>query len=308
MVFNRIILVLLAAGCLSCDGPDDKKGRFLLKGNERLQEKDYKGARQFYTEALQIDNNFPEAYYNLGITYQMTADYEAAIREFTQAIERKNDYADAYYQRSLAYLDFGENYRSLEDARQLIELEGEARGYYLLGLGHEAVKNYPEALDAFSQALTLDPENVPVLVNRATMFFYLDELDKALADLQLAEKHDPQEANIYNLRSMIAFTQGDYAQAKDWVEQAIALNTSQPYYYNNRGLYRLYLGDLEQGLEDINLSLKQNSKNLYALRNKGIYYALNGDEDLARKYLEEVFNSDPELPLTQMYLEKLANR
>src|SRR5690606_34847471 len=132
-------------------------------------------------------------------------------------------------QRSLAFLDYGENYKSLEDARQLVELEDEGRGYYLLGLGYEALKNYPDALDAFNQALALDPENVAVLVNRATMFFYLEDMKKALADLDLAEKYDPQEPNIYNLRSMIAFEQEEYGQAKDWVEKAIALNTSQPF-------------------------------------------------------------------------------
>ncbi len=65
-----------------------------------------------------------------------------------------------------------------------------------------------------------------------------------------------------------------------------------------------FLGDLEKGLEDINLSLKQDSKNLYALRNKGIYYEMVGQKELALKYLQDVFESDKDLPLTEEYLKK----
>ena len=126
-------------------------------------------------------------------------------------------------------------------------------------------------------------------------------------DLEKGKTLNPKEANIYNLHSMIAFDQGDYEAAYSWVQQALEHNSSQPYFYNNRGLYQLYLGNLEEGLEDINLSLRQNSRNLYALRNKGIYYAMTGEQELAFKYLKEVHDLDPSIPLVEAYLEKVSN-
>src|SRR5690606_22855630 len=103
----------------------------------------------------------------------------------SKAISLKNKYADAYYQRGLAYLDFGEYYKSLSDANELIKLENgkSSRGFFLQGLGNEALKNYEEALVSFSKAINLDSKNADLHVNRATMFFYLMDLDKALKDL-----------------------------------------------------------------------------------------------------------------------------
>ena len=60
-------------------------------------------------------------------------------------------------------------------------------------------------------------------------------------------------------------------------------------------------------MDDINLSIKQDSKNLYALRNKGIYYAMTDNVELASQYLTQVYASDPELPLTKEYLEKIRD-
>lgn len=301
IIFTSILFLM------GCDSSEDRKGRFLLKGNVKMKENDFKSARDFYNEALKIDPDFAEAYYNRGITFQMVADYPQAIQDFTRAISIHPDYADAYYQRSLAYLDHGENYNSLEDAKYLIQLEQSARGQFLLGLGYEALANYKEALKAFSNGLQLDEDNIDLYVNRATIYYYLGEMESSLADLKVAESLNSKEPNIYNLYSMIAFDQENYQAAYDRVQQAIALNSSQPFFYNNRGLYQLYLGKLEEGLEDINLSIKQNSNNLYALRNKGIYYSMTGNEELASKYLQEVFDRDPDLPLTGEYLEKLGD-
>lgn len=308
MILHRCLILFFSfTVIMACDGPEVKKGRFLLKGNVRMQENDYPGAREFYNEALKIDGEFPDAYYNRGITYQITGSYQEAIDDFTKAISFREGYADAYYQRGLAYFDNGEYYKSLEDAGYLTQLEEQERGYFLEGLCHEALGNNQEALDAFSNALEVTPDNADLYVNRATIYYYLGEIESALADLKLAEDLDPNESNIYNLRSMIAFDQGEPQDAFDWVEKAIELNSGQPYFYNNRGLYQLYLGRLEDGLADINLSLKQDSRNLYALRNKGIYYVMNGDKELAINYLEDVVEKDPNIPLIQEYLERAKN-
>src|SRR5690606_41529399 len=104
---------------------------------------------------------------------------------------------------------------------------------------------------------------------------------------------------------MVDIEQGQYQAADHWVQQPLVVNASLPYFQNNRGLYQLYLGNLEEGLEDINLSLKQNSRNLYALRNKGIYYAMTHDNELALKYLQDVQDRDPDIPLVKDYLEKI---
>ncbi|SEJ73599.1 Tetratricopeptide repeat-containing protein [Cyclobacterium xiamenense] len=288
---------------LSCASEADKKGRFLLKGNNEMAEGNIKGAISYYDEALAIDPFFKEAYYNRGLAKHGQLRYAEAIADFDKAIELDETYRDAQLQRVMAYLDFGENYKALESSNALVaQNKADAQAHFVSGLSLTALKRYQEAKQAFEQARVLNPENVELYINLATVNYHLGEWDKATEDLTRAKGLDPGHSMIYNLQSLIHFEQGAYQKALDSVEEAISLEKDQAFYYNNRGLYRLYLGDLEEGLKDINFSLKQNSRNLYALRNKGIYYYKKGEMELAERFLGEVSEKDPSMPLVEEYL------
>ena len=298
-----LIIVLCAA---SCDSPENKKGRFLLKGNEKIMENDLQGALDFYNEALKIDPQFKDAWYNRALVYQKLNRLELAVQDFTTVLQLDPFHQDAIFQRGLSYLDNGAFYNALDDGRSMSEKHPEDwRSYFLLGLVHEKLGDQNAALGAFDKALEINPDNTDLLVNKATMYFYQKEFTQSKELLLQAEKLNPEEANIYNLRSMIAFEEKDYTEAKKWIEIAIEKNDRESYYYNNRGLYLLFLGKYEDGISDINLSLKQDPNNIYALRNKGIYYYFIGEKQLAMQYIEEIFVKNPELELVEEYYRKI---
>jgi tetratricopeptide (TPR) repeat protein len=204
-------------------------------------------------------------------------------------------------------MDNGEFYKALEDTKSLLQLnQNDWKGFFLQGLIHEKMKNLEAAKSSFQNALQQSPENVEILVNLANIEYYLGHFDSSTKLLDKAQQIDPKEANIPNLRSLLAFEAEDYKKALVDIEKAIVLRPGEAYYYNNRGLYKLALGDLEAGIEDINYSVKQNPKNLFALRNKGIYYVLKGQPELALRYLNEVKEKDPKMPLVDEYLAKAA--
>ena len=66
---NSLFLLLLILASFSCDSLEDKKGRFLLKGNEKLKENDPKSALDFYTEALELDSTYTDAYFNKAMAH-----------------------------------------------------------------------------------------------------------------------------------------------------------------------------------------------------------------------------------------------
>lgn len=301
-----LLFILISSLLLiSCDSDADKKGRFLIKGNEKLKENDTKSALEFYSEALNLDPDYKEARYNRGLVYQRLFRLDEAIEDYTFILNASLKDSLALFQRGLAYLDNGEYYKSLADAEILTkEFPDNWQGHFLHGLVLDQFKSHEEALLAFDKGLKLEPSNPDLLVNKATILFYNKEYEEATEILENAEKLNPSEPNIFNLRSMIAFEKENYQDALNWVERAIQTNPREAYYYNNRGLYKLYIGQLNEGLEDINYSIKQNPKNLFALRNKGIYYVMNSERELALRYLEEVFQKDPEMELVSLYLEK----
>lgn len=302
------IFLLFASILFACDSPEDKKGRFLLKGNEKLKQNDPKAAIDFYTEALEIDGQYRDAYFNRALVYRRLNQLDLAIRDFDAIINTNANDSLAIFQRGVCLMDNGEYYKALEDTQRLLEVNPENwKGHFLQGLIFEKMKNFPGAKTSFRMALERSPQNVEILVNLANIEYYLQNFDESRKLLDNAALVDPDEANIYNLRSLLAFEREDYKSALVEIEKAISLRPSEAYYYNNRGLFKLFLGDLEAGLDDINFSIKQDPKNPFSIRNKGIYYALKGEEELAIRYLNEVREKDPNMPLVDEFLKVAKN-
>ena len=51
------LLLFIPIVWMGCDSIEDQKGRFLLKGNKKMEEKDPKTALGFYEEAIALDSN-----------------------------------------------------------------------------------------------------------------------------------------------------------------------------------------------------------------------------------------------------------
>ncbi|SFT91691.1 Flp pilus assembly protein TadD, contains TPR repeats [Algoriphagus locisalis] len=302
---DLVFALLVLLGMSACDSDESKKGRFLLKGNEKMEENDPKGAMEFYSEALEMDSTFADAYYNKALAHVQLNQLSESIQDLSLAIKYKPDYYDAIFQRGLNYLDNGEFYNAREDAERLLNQDGENwKSHFLSGLVEEKLKNFSEALTAFGKAFELNPENSDLLVNQATILYYQKDFAAAKTILTEAMKINPLEPNLHNLRSMISFDEEDYAEALSSVERAIELNNSQAYFYNNKGLYLLFLDQKEEGLELINQSIKMDPKNPFALRNKGIYYVMEGDKVSALQYLVELDQNYPDMDLVKEYLDK----
>ncbi|HSI75576.1 MAG TPA: tetratricopeptide repeat protein [Lunatimonas sp.] len=119
MGLKKLIVVIIGTLLIaSCDSAESKKGRFLLKGNAKLQEGDIQGAINFYEEALKLDGEFADAYYNRGLAYIRLANFPKAIEDFSSVFEIQPTNYDALYQRAISHLDFGENYRALGAAEK----------------------------------------------------------------------------------------------------------------------------------------------------------------------------------------------
>jgi len=175
------ILLFIPILWMGCDSLEDKKGRFLLKGNKKMEEKDPKTALGFYEEAIALDSNFSDAYYNKGMAHLQLNQLEPAIQDFSKAIQKNPKAVDAVFQRGLAYLDLGANYNAKEDASRMVsESPSDWRSYFLAGLTEEKLKNYPEALQSFQKASELAPKNSDLLVNQATIYFYQKEYVAAM--------------------------------------------------------------------------------------------------------------------------------
>ena len=83
--------------------PQDAAG-FNDRGNRYSRNGVYEQAIQDYTQAIELDASFAEAFFNRGVSYYELGRYREAIADLTRAIDLNPKDDNYYSRRSLAYL------------------------------------------------------------------------------------------------------------------------------------------------------------------------------------------------------------
>jgi tetratricopeptide (TPR) repeat protein len=207
-LLSVVIFSFLLIGCIESD--DTKKQRFLLKGNEKLNEREYREAIRYYNEAVLIDPQYADALNNRGVAYSRLGQDAQAVADFTNATMAEPDRMDVLYNRALSSIQIKEYYSALADLEVIKKVYPDTPTvHFTEGLAQWQLKKYPEAVAAFNIAESQDPYNAEIFINRATLFYYQGDFEKAQIDLNKGLVLDPNEANAYNVKGLIAEKQGN---------------------------------------------------------------------------------------------------
>lgn len=209
--------LLVAATFSSQDADSLVKG-----GGEKLAQKDFKGAVQDFTRALDLDpkradaalgrgkahyklnsaaealEDFtrctvlepanPEGYYWRGVTYQELEEYRLAIRDFTKCLDLGATNPLLYERRGACLQNLGilepaeADFSRAIDRTHDLESNYRERGTVRLGL-----PNLRGAISDLSRAISLDPKNQRLFVSRSIGYFGVQSWENALRDLRRVE-------------------------------------------------------------------------------------------------------------------------
>lgn len=92
MIFAALLSIVMLVS--ACSGPEEKKIKFLTKGKALYEEKNYTMARLELKNAIQIDVNFVEAYYYLGLVELGDKQYSKAFSYLSKAETLDSDNLD----------------------------------------------------------------------------------------------------------------------------------------------------------------------------------------------------------------------
>ncbi len=280
---KRALVGLLVIGLIACESAADKADRFFLKGNVALNEGRLEEAVRMYNEAIDKNPSLKEAYNNKGVALYRDGKLEEAIDTYTDLLFN----VDAYYMEARrnrldAYLDNRDMKNVAKELKFFQDAYPDSSWVYMLrGIAMIKTKSYGMARLNFARALEMEPDNAENLVNIANTYYYLKRHDDATVYLDSALKVNPDLASIYNTKSMIASSVGNYERALEHSNKAISLDPTNPYFYNNRGFAQLKLGALDEAERDIDIAIRGDIYNGWAYKNKGIFYNLKGDYESA---------------------------
>lgn len=122
-------------------------------------------------------------------------------------------------------------------------------------LRHQKNGDYQAAIDAYTSASTIQPENAMPYAFRAMMHYHLNEFDKAIHDCNAAIRLSPDMSQAYNTRGLAYHATEREAAAMTDFDTAITINPQFAHAFNNRGMllfeqhrYHEAIADIDQAI------------------------------------------------------------
>ena len=264
---------------------------------------DHDGAIKNYSEAIRKNPQLKQAYNNRGNIWLEKSVYDKAIADYTEAIRIDPSYLSALCNRGMARAQSKDLDGAIDDINRAIRLNPKSsRPYNYLG---RFWNNKPEkAIEAYTQAIRLDPndydsynmrsvlyikigkyddsiadtnrilkaypKNSVLYVNRAIAFADKQEYEQSFVDFSTAIKLAPKSGEPYFHRGNAFHKKGDYIKAVADFTEAIKLNPRNDKYFLSRGMtWSTKLGNIDKGIEDLNEAIRLNSSHPNGYFNRG---------------------------------------
>lgn len=197
--------------------------------------KDYDEAVDAFTDAIDLNPQFPVAFYQRASSYRGLSNNSKALEDYSQAIRLDPTEAIYYTSRALCYLDTGsldaavkdlssvidmnpsssdlyaayvlrgtvyernkEDIKALQDYTRAIEINpGSVDIHFRMGLVNRRLKNYEESIEDFCRVIELDAANGDAYYERGTTYAYLKDKDNVLKDFKSAARCGNSEAKEF---------------------------------------------------------------------------------------------------------------
>ncbi len=153
------------------------------------------------------------------------------------------------------------------------------------------------AIEAYSHASTLNPNNAYVYINRGIAYGEQGDYDHAIEDFNKAIQFNPDLPEAYYNRGVAYGEQGDYDHAIEDYTKAIQLDPDYVDAYNSRGKDYGKVGDYDRAIEDLSKAIQLNPDYADAYANRGVAYYYKGDYDHAIEDFNRVIQLNPDYAL-----------
>ena len=282
---------------------DDKNAeayRFRAQANAGVGK--YKQAHEDMDKSLELDPEPYESYFALGAINLREEKYDEAAKALGEAIKRykpkpdsDDPYAQGYLTKAAALIEVGKAEKDeakkaaaykkrlptatscwINWATRRLMPAAKAATLYRRGVCLRMMGKLGDAVNAFSEALKLNPDLAEAYFRRGICFFQMNENDLALADFKKAStlKYDEPRFRLWE-----GFTQsklGDYHEAIRAYGDAISESDRYTPAYVNRGLAYMMLGEYDKALADFDEAIRLEPTESDHYFKRGVIYEKKG--------------------------------
>lgn len=129
---------------------------YYVQAVSKALEKDYHGAIEDYSKAIELNPSFIEAYVKRGEAHYKMGDARGALKDCNQALRLNPDLSEAYYHQGRARYRLGYTQAAIEAYTQAIAKQPTfAQAYYHRGLANNDLKELVNAAEDLQKAAAL---------------------------------------------------------------------------------------------------------------------------------------------------------
>lgn len=199
--------------------------------------KAYQEAIDALQNAIALDADLVDAHYNLGYAYVEQGSYDQAIPHLERAIAIAPNLKRAHYHRARAHRELGNleaathaltetlrldpNYQRAHELANAIK-----QAHYNKGITYLNDERYSEAVTAFQNAITLDPDFTTAHYNLGLTYLKMETYPRAVDALQKAVTLDRNYKAAYHSLALAYLGQQELGKARDTARDALKLDAN----------------------------------------------------------------------------------
>ncbi len=171
-----------------------------------------------------------------------------------------------------------------------------ATDWYEKGVKIYESGNFKEALNAYNQAIQLNPQYADAYIGRGAAYADLGNNQQAVNDFSKAIQLNPQEAVAYLHRGGAYYRLGSYQQAINDNSKAIELNPRNPMGYIMRGIAYDKSGNYQPAINDFTKTTQLDPQNASTYIKLGLAYHNSGNYQQAIDAYSKAIKVSPKYP------------
>jgi len=238
----------------------------------------------------------PETYWiNKGIELEERKDWAALLDHCLLWIKSQPQLGSSWYVLGTTYAKLDQPAKSVEAFQQAVRINPEHfNTRYNLAISYEALGQITKSIESYQQAIRINPDAAKSWYNLGNNYVRLGQPAKAIESYQQAIRIDPEDADTwYNLG--IAYNNtGQAAKSMDAYQNAIKINPEHANALLNIGVAYRDLGQTAKARESFQQSIRSNSENAIAWGNLGRIYSDLGQRAKAVEAYRQAISINPE--------------
>jgi len=141
--------------------------RLYSQGVAQLSRDDYARALPFFEKAAEIDNSYPEAWYQAGFCYGVLNRHQDALKASRNAARLRPEWTEAYVNIGASSYALGQFKEAVDAYRQALRIEDGPDIQYSLGLSLNRLNRTDEEILAYRRAIALKPDHANAVAHRS---------------------------------------------------------------------------------------------------------------------------------------------